>query len=156
MDPNERTEESGDDVLAMLREQALLYAELETLAKRQRDLVTHDDIGPLLALLANRQKLSEKLGRLGTRLAPVRQDWPQYRDRFTADERVEADRCLNDASAALRCVLERDAQDARVLSGRKQAVAKALGRTHSTRQAISAYRTSGAPNGRLDCTDEAE
>lgn len=151
---NVATAPACDDALAMLREQALLYAELEGLAKRQTDLVTHDDTGPLLTLLADRQRLSDRLVRLGARLAPVRENWASYRDGFSPSQRCQADRCLREASAALQRVLERDAQDARVLSGRKQTVVAALGRTHSTRQALSAYRSSAPPSERLDCTDE--
>jgi len=142
------------DVLRVLREQARLYDELETLAKRQRVLVTDDDIGPLLALLADRQRLSERLVLLGTRLAPIRREWTRYREKLSPPVRDEADRCLGDASAALQRVLDRDAHDARVLSGRKHSVAAALGRTQSTREAMSAYRVNAASSGRLDCTDE--
>lgn len=142
------------DVLPILREQARLYNELEALAKQQRTLVTDDDIGPLLSVLAARQKLSERLVVLGARLLPIRTDWTRYREQLSPNSRDEADRCLGDASAALQRVLDRDAQDARVLSGRKHSVAAALGKTQTTRQAISAYRENSAPVGRLDCTDE--
>ena len=124
------------------------------LAKQQRTLVTDDDIGPLLSLLADRQKLSERLVLLGTRLLPIRRDWARYRQQLSSTVREEADRCLGEASAALQRVLDRDAQDARVLSGRKHSVAAALGNTQSTRAAISAYRANSAAVGRLDCTDE--
>jgi len=144
----------GADVLHMLREQSRLYDELEALARRQRTLVTDDDIGPLLSLLADRQKLSERLVLLGARLSPIRREWPRYRERFSSQEREEADRCLGEASAALQRVLDRDARDARILSGRKQSVAAALEQAQSTRQAISAYRGGTVSIGRLDCTDE--
>ena len=49
---------------------------------------------------------------------------------------------LNDSRVLLKNVMESDELDARVLSGRKQAVASVLRKTHSMGEAISAYRPS--------------
>lgn len=145
---------SADGVLDLLREQASLYAKLESLAARQRLLVTEEDVGPLLGLLADRQRLSEKLTRLSTRLAPVRREWEACRRCLSPAQRDEADRLLGDAGGRLRRIIESDEQDARVLSGRKQAVATALQATHSTNQALRAYRAPTGRVDRLDCVDE--
>ena len=146
--------ETPDTVLQLLREQASMYGSLESLASAQRSLVTGDDAGPLLSLLADRQKLSDGLARLAGRLAPVRRDWSSYHSRFTPGQREEADRLVDEASARLQRVIERDEQDAHILSGRKQMVARALRATQSTRQAISAYRVPNHGSGRLDCVNE--
>ncbi len=146
--------EAPDAVLKLLREQAARYNQLETLSERQRSLISEDDVGPLLALLVDRQKLSERLAQIATLLAPVRREWATYRTRFAPGQRAEADRLLGDAGEGLRRIIERDEQDARVLSGRKQAVAGVLRTTHSTSQAISAYRTPAGRAGRLDCVNE--
>lgn len=144
----------ADGVLDLLREQASLYAKLESLAARQRSLVTEDDVGPLLGLLADRQRLSEQLTRLSTRLAPVRGEWETCRRCLSPAQQAEADRLLSDAGGRLRRIIESDEQDARVLSGRKQAVATALQATHSTNQALRAYRAPTGRADRLDCVDE--
>ena len=144
----------ADGVLDLLREQASLYAKLESMATRQRSLVTEDDVGPLLGLLADRQRLSDQLTKLSTRLTPVRREWETYRRCLSPTQQDEADRLLSDAGGRLRRIIESDEQDARVLSGRKQAVATALQATHSTSQALQAYRTPTGRSDRLDCVDE--
>lgn len=150
----EMLSDSPDDVMHLLREQSSLYTKLESVSVRQRSLVTEDDVGPLLTLLTDRQRLSEQLHRIATRLAPVRREWESYRERFTPKQRSEAGRLLKEAGQRLRQLIDNDEQDARVLSGRKQAVARVLRTTHSTSQAISAYRAPTDRLGRLDCVNE--
>lgn len=131
-------------VLGLLREQASMYGRLEGLARAQGSLVTCDDVGPLLSLLADRQKLAERLTHVAGRLAPVRKVWPLYRPRFSDEQRAEADRLVGEAGERLQRVIERDENDVRILSGKKQTVADSLRATQSSRQAIGAYR---APKG---------
>jgi hypothetical protein len=142
-------------VLTLLSEQASLYERLESLAERQRTLVSDDDVSPLFELLADRQRLSEQLLRIGGCLGPVRREWSSFRSRLTTMEQAEADRLWNEAGNRLRRVMESDERDTRVLSGRRQAVAAALGTSQATGQAMSAYRAPVAAL-RVDCTDEVE
>ncbi len=146
--------DSPEDVMHLLREQSSLYTKLESVSARQRSLVTEDDVSPLLALLTDRQRLSEQLQQIATRLAPVRREWDSYRERLTPEQRSEAGRLLDESGQRLRQLIDNDEQDARVLSGRKQAVARVLRTTHSTSQAISAYRAPTDRSGRLDCVNE--
>ncbi len=146
----------ADEVLRLLREQVALYTRLESFADRQRMLVSGDDPGRLLPLLADRQKLSLELRRVATRLEPVRRNWSGYRARLTPPQRREADHLLNDARARLGRVIEGDERDARILSVRKEAAAQTLRAIHSTGQAITAYREPAKRAARLDCTDEGE
>ncbi len=146
--------DSPNAVLGLLREQASLYDRLERLAVRQRSLVTAEDAGPLLALLGERQKLSEGLTGLARRLEPVRRSWSTYRAQLPQPQQVEADCLWDDVRQRLGRIIDNDEQDARILSMRKQSVAKALRATQSTRQAISAYHTPSGHAGRLDCVDE--
>ena len=150
------TSESPDRILELLGEQASLYARLETLAQRQRSLVAGDNVGPLLSLLADRQKLSQRLAQVAGALAPLRRGWTTYRKSLTASQRDQAERLLAESRERLCRIMESDDEDARILSGRKQAVAGALKATHATKQAIRAYHVPGATAGRLDCTDEGE
>jgi hypothetical protein len=146
--------DAPDVVLKLLREQAASYDRLEALSNRQRSLVSDDDVGPLLALLVDRQKISDQLTQIAARLAPVRCEWVAFRTSLTPVQRAEADRLLGDAGDRLRRIIEHDEQDARILSGRKQSACNALRTTHSTSQAISAYRVVSGRTGRLDCVDE--
>ena len=148
------TPDAPDDILGLLRQQAGLYARLESCAARQRSLVTGDDVGPLLALLGDRQRLSEQMTRLGERLAPVRRNWSRHRQELAPADQAEAERLLKETQARLQRVIEGDERDARVLSVRKEAVARTLRATHTTTQAISAYHLPSNHSGRLDCVDE--
>ena len=130
--------ESAADVLALLSEQASLYKRLDSFAARQRGLVLGEDTGPLV----------------GSRLAPIRKDWTSYRERLSSEQRAEAERLLHEAGVRLQRVIESDEQDARVLSGRKQAVADSLSKTHVTSRAIHAYRVADGGTKRLDCVTQ--
>ena len=148
--------ESAEEVLVLLRRQAELYGRLEALAERQKSLVTGDDIGPLLSLLAERQKLSDALMDVAGRLAPVRRRWASSRTRLPPPQRAEADRLVQEAEQRLERLIENDTRDARVLSGRRHSVATALRMTHSTGEAMSAYRTAPSAVGRLDLVSEGD
>ncbi len=146
---------SPEEILALLREEASLYDRLQASATRQRSLVNDDDLGPLLALLADRRKLSVELTRIGTQLAPTRRDWPSRRRRFTPTQQVEADRLVSDIAGQLRRVMESDEEDARLLRARKQSVARELRSTHASGEALAAYRAPVDREAFIDQTDEA-
>jgi len=147
--------EREGSILELLRLQAALYAKLESFATRQRTLVTGDDVSPLLALLADRQRLSEQMAKLGEVLKPVRRDWQAVRETLAPADRAEAERLLEETEAHLKRMIEGDEHDARVLSVRKEAIARTLRATHTTSQAVSAYQSPSERCGRLDCIDEA-
>jgi len=133
-----------DEVLGLLREQASLYVRLEAFASRQRKLITTDESGPLLSLLADRQKLSTELTRLAVKLEPIRRGWVEYRGRLSPPQRAEADGLVSDAAQRLQRVIESDEQDARLLSLRKHSVADGLRAAHATGHALQAYRAPSA------------
>ena len=136
---------SESEVLELLRTQASLYARLEQFASSQRRLVGDEDAGPLLSLLADRQRLSAELTGVASRLAAARGEWPAFRDGLSPARRAEADELVRGASESLRRVIESDEQDARLLAIRKERVKRELRETHTTGQAISAYGCGGSP-----------
>ena len=147
--------ETPEEVLALLREQDLRYAQLESHASRQSSLVAAEDPGPLLALLTERQRLSAGLARIAAKLEPIRRNWAFHRAQFSPPQRTEADRLLTAVKERLRRVIARDEEDARLLSARKEAVANALRATHTRSEALSAYRPPADRSIRLDRLDEA-
>ena len=153
--PTEGMSISPEEVLALLREEMSLYGNLEANASRQRLLITGDDMGPLLALLGDRQRLSVELRRIGTKLTPIRREWRSYRERLTVRQRGEADRLVEGIADRLRRVIRSDEEDGRLLSARKQAVSDQLQATHSTGQALSAYRVAPVRQPCLDRLNEA-
>ena len=146
--------EFAADGLTLLRAQATLYARLESLAARQRSLISREDAGPLLALLADRQRLSTELIDVAARLEPVRRDWRAYRQRLDPVQQKEADQLVAEVEDRLRRVIDGDERDARLLAARKQSVAQSLRSTHATSEAIGAYRAPVDRAARLDHWDE--
>ena len=133
--------ESPETILSLLRKQAVFFAQLKSLADQQRLLVAQEDVAALLALLAKRSELAKQLTDLDLQLRPIRHDWKFHRAGLSRDQGCEADRLLSESSERLKGVMEGDERDARILSGRKHAVATALGATHRVGEAISAYQT---------------
>lgn len=136
-------------ILALLRAQAAGYEQLETLAGRQRALITGDNPEPLLALLAERQKLTAHLQVLAERLQPVRQAWAQYRQRLSTAQAEEAECLLRWMGERLDRVLAGDEEDARLLAARKAAAAGGLRQTQTVRAALNAYQPAPNAAGRM-------
>lgn len=128
------------DVLALMRTQAALYERLDALTANQRSLIAADDTSALLEHLSRRKKIVEALSQIAGRLAPVRHDWSAVRRRCSEGEGEEADRLIADVEIRLRRMIQRDEEDVRVLSARKQAVSQTLRAAHTTGQALTAYR----------------
>jgi len=147
--------ETAREALALLRRQATLFAELESLAVKQSDLVSRDDAGPLLALLADRQRLASDLTRIGRQLEPARRDWAGTRTALSPAERVEADGLVTQVRERMRRLIENDERDARTLSARKETVATALRQTQAVGNAVSAYRPRDRAAANINRLDEA-
>jgi len=141
---------SAREALSLLRTQAGLFGRLVQLADKQRGLVSQTDTGPLMSLLAERQRLTTDLTDLSRKLAPARRDWPTTRGALTPSEREEADGLVTQVRERMQALIEGDERDAQVLFARKGAVARALRETQSVGQAVSAYRTASSGSTRLD------
>ena len=140
-------------VLELLRRQEAVFCQLEGLSARQKQLVTGDDMGPLLDLLGERRQLSAELTAIMRELAPARRDWTSARGSLELSQRDVADRLMHHAGGRLRRLMESDEEDARKLSIRKQAVVQTLRSIGSAQHALGAYRGSAERSGRLDCLD---
>ena len=136
----QKTLHAPERLLNLLREQAALYAQLESLAGQQRTLISADDTGPLLSILARRRKLSSRLGTIAAGLEPIRRNWPEIRERLTSNLQIEAQNLWNESKQSISRLMEGDEQDARLLSARKETVRRELRATHSTAHAITAYK----------------
>ncbi|MFQ5461712.1 MAG: hypothetical protein ACE5E5_03700 [Phycisphaerae bacterium] len=146
---------ASDEVVDWLRAQRALYAKLESMASGQRDLITGDQPTMLLGLLADRQRITNDLTDLAHRLEPVWRDWKRQRLRLSELQRREAESILEDIRTKMRKVMDRDEEDARLLLARKQAIGHSMKSTHSSAEAISAYRAASAPSLRLDHVEGA-
>jgi len=155
VDLQQNTSSDGaEEVVPLLRKQALLFSRLEGFAQRQRMLVVQEDTRPLLALLAERQKLSLELARVSQELAPVRENWNSFRESLTVMERDEAAELLASIRESLSRVIESDEVDARRLGVRKQMVRQSMQNSQVKGVAAGAYQAARIPNGRR--VDEAQ
>lgn len=128
-------------LLSLLREQASLYMQLEQLAEQQRTLISADDSGLLLSVLAQRRTLSARLGSIANGLEPVRYHWPEIRERLSSDLKIEAQNLWNQTRKSIDRLMKSDEQDVRLLSARKESIRRELRSTHSTTHAITAYKS---------------
>lgn len=144
------------EALELLRTQVSLYEALQSLSRKQRDLVEREDTSPLLGLLATRQRLTVKLRELGERMAPLRQRWADVTRAMSPVQREEAQQLVATVRRCLRELIERDEHDARMLSARRQRVGSAVTAVGRSKSAMMAYRSKAVqPVGRLDQMHES-
>jgi hypothetical protein len=147
---------AAQPVMDLLHRQDELFGRLEGLAARQKDLITSEDMEPLVGLLACRQRLCTELSLVTRELAPIRRDWTAERLRLEIPQRREADELMSRAGDRIRRLMDCDEEDARKLSIRKQAVGQTLRAAGGAQQALNAYRAGAERTSRLDCMDASQ
>ena len=146
---------SGADVprlLEVLERQRMLYRRLRALTERQRGLVAQDDPQPLLALLADRQKLVDELLAVNETLAMYRQEWTEIYGRLDDASRRRVAEMLEGVNTTLGAILHSDSQDSAMLSARRPEVADRMSAGGAAGRAGAAYAFAGgqAPAGITD------
>jgi hypothetical protein len=140
-------------IMDLLHRQDAVFGRLEDLSARQESLVTDENMEPLLDLLGDRRRLSAELADITRELAHARRHWTSVRLCLAPDLREAADGLIHRAGRRLHWLMQRDEEDARKLSIRKQAVTRTLRATGSASDALNAYRSGEERANRLDCTD---
>jgi hypothetical protein len=144
LDAAERT----DRLVNLLEQQRDCYAELKRLAQRQRRLISDQDPESLLKVLAERQRLVDRLAELNRSLQPFRQEWASAYSQMMGERRQYVRRVLDDINMLLGSILITDAEDGRLLSLSKEGVRSgmataAIGRFANSAYAAQALRTAG-------------
>jgi hypothetical protein len=145
------------EVLALLKEQCDLCRQISSFAQTQRSLITGDEPERLLALMAQRQTVLDRLTQVGQQLKPIQRNWMTFRGELPAAQAREADDLIREVNRLLAGILQMDEADARLLSARKDSTAQQLQQVGRGRMAGAAYAASGAsaaPMTRVDWTDE--
>lgn len=140
----------GDRVEALLREQRELYEQLVRLAECQRALITGDQPERLLAALADRQRLVDRLSATGRELKPYQANWRQFRDRLIPAQAAQIDQLVSEVNGLLARILEKDAADAALLSTRKNQTAQVIGKLQTGRHAGAAYAKAASAASGMD------
>jgi flagellar biosynthesis/type III secretory pathway chaperone len=142
-------------LIGLLREQVDLYQNLEGLMDRQHQAVRAEETEPLLRLLADRQRLTDRLVLLSARLAHEHPNWETTREQMSGEPRQAVDALVRESQERLGRILERDEADARMLSARRTRVASAVLEAQAGGRMLSAYGTRHAPRSvHIDRTDE--
>ena len=143
------------ELIAQLTEQRDLYAQLAGLADHQRSLIADDETERLLAVLAQRQKIVDRLGVLADQLRPDLRNWREIRSRMAEADGRQADRLVGEMNTLLSAIVAKDEADAQLLAARKGSAATALAGLKRSKEAGAAYAaavSSGQP--RVDWADE--
>jgi hypothetical protein len=143
----------SEPLLAMLHEQREVLFKLKALADRQQKLVIEDDPHPLLNLLADRQRLVDRLAQLSGRMAPYRQRWPEFVSALPDDDREQAETILAEINGMVASVLASDERDTQCLAARQMLLTEEMSNTQAGRRATQAYQKPLAGPSRLDTTD---
>lgn len=126
-------------VLALLTRQRDLYRELKSLADRQRGVVTSSEPEALLTILAERQKVVNRISGLDGDMKAVRAAWPELSEAMPLPAREQADVLIREVQSLLADILAGDDQDAKLLSARKQSVRAESQTMAAAKRAHAAY-----------------
>lgn len=133
----------GSRLIELLERQKSLYRRLRLLTERQRALVVQDDAQPLLAVLADRQKIVDELLTINEQLAVYRQDWTSIFGGLDEPSRKHVAEMLEEANATLGTILQSDSRDTAALSARRQEIAGRMAAVDSGSRASAAYAAAG-------------
>ena len=133
------------EMLGLLGRQVELYDRLQMLADQQRALIAAEDTQPLLKVLAQRKRLTAELAELSEGLGPFRSNWREVRAALGPEDRQAANELIGKADDKLRHLLAGDEHDARMLKLRQQRVGEELESIDSSKRALAAYKSAGAP-----------
>lgn len=139
-----REQVDGTRLVGLLRHQSTLYRRLRLLADRQKALVAQDDARPLLALLAERQKLVDGLVGLNEQLACYRRDWTGVYGRLDEPTRKDVAALLEEVNTALGSILQSDRRDSATLAMKRRDVTDRLAVVEAGTRASAAYSSAGA------------
>jgi hypothetical protein len=131
--------EQGEQLVGLLEEQRNCYEQLKRLAERQRRLIADQDAESLLKILAERQRLVDRLGELNKALQPYRQEWADTYAQLAPQRREHVRQLLDEINVLLGSILIADAEDSRLLAAKKSNVADRLKQTASAKTANAAY-----------------
>ncbi len=147
--------ERSDRLIDLLKQQRECYGELKRLAQNQRQLITDQNPEALLTILAERQRLVDRLASLNKALQPFRQEWSETYTLMNDDRRLTVRRMLDEINTLLGSILVTDAEDSRLLAAGKENIRTQLVTTTTGRMANSAYAAQAYRTVKIDASQEA-
>jgi len=132
-------------LVALVGEQIELYQKLDSLSLRQHVLIESDDTDGLLQVLGARQELIEHITDSAAKMAPYRARWDDHVRELKDNERKSLRKGLDDLSAMMACIAERDEVDRVAMEIRREKVKIQITGVKRGSAAVSAYGGVAAP-----------
>ena len=135
----------GTSLVALLERQRTLYRQLRTLSDQQGPLVAESLAEPLLALLAQRQKLIDGVTAVNAELEPYRKRWNDLWTRLGEGHRRQVGDLVKEVETLLASIIKQDERDRGVLQTAKTQIAAEIQKISVAGSAVNAYRTPKSP-----------
>lgn len=152
---NEQVDCDPRILIGQLEEQCELYEQLAGLAEHQRGLIADGQTGRLLEVLAQRQKLVDRLTTLAEAFRPYQRNWRDLRSQMNDQDGTRVDELVARMNALLSGILAKDEADVQQLEDRKNATAAELSNVGRGKQAGAAYAAeAGSEPSQVDWTEQ--
>lgn len=138
-------------LIELLMRQRALFAELITLADRQRELIEAARTDELLSLLGRRGELVSRLQSLAADAEPYRRQWESFLGTLAEEQRRGIGRLLDELRQHQQTIAAIDARDSDLLRQGQQQLMSQVGRIQQASGALRAYGTRSSGGAR--CTD---
>ncbi|NOT02030.1 MAG: hypothetical protein HOP29_15560 [Phycisphaerales bacterium] len=133
--------DEGAELVGQLEAQREVCVRLRQMAHAQRRLVTLEDPARLMALLADRQRLTDELRMVSDRVGNTTERLDAARERMTKEAVARAEELQSDVRLIVQEIMMADENDARLLTARKQQMKAAISNAANGQAALSAYRS---------------
>lgn len=128
-----------DQTISALTMQVECYRRLAKLAQTQHEHVQQGEVEPLLAVLAARQEVLDRIMELERDIAPAKKRWGEYAASLDAAARALAESLLGETRQLLEQITAADRDDALVLQQQKLDVGRQIGQTSAARTVGRGY-----------------
>lgn len=130
-------------LIEQLEEHRALCGVLDAISQRQGAIVEKGDAGAILALLAERERVIEELGRCNARIEPLRRVWDSIANGATQAQRDDVAGRIEALAGLIGAIAERDMADRVMLESRRDAVVTELRSLDMQKRAAGVYGQAG-------------
>lgn len=140
---------SADTLVELLEAQQALVEELSLLAARQPSLIEAGESDGLLALLADRQRILDRLFGDQERISQLAASLDHPAGRLGGEARARISRVAAAISGRLSQIVRSDEEDQVLIGARSQRASRTMAKLDTAKQAHSAYLRSRAVSNRF-------
>lgn len=133
---------------SILSEHESLYERLDALSERQSTLIDQEKTDELLGVLAERQRVVDRLLAVGEDLKPFQPRWDELMTRIDSDRREVLRARVESIQHAAQRVSERDDHDRARLAAQRKSLSEEIAGVNKSRVGLNAYGNRQAPTPR--------